>query len=392
MNTIYQIIKTLLRSGITGEKLTLPVESIPEEVYQIVCRQSVAALAYQGAVNCGVSHQELMQKLFAHYYKAMLYSERQMLAIENLFQAFEQSGIPYMPLKGCNMKKLYPKAELRSMGDADILIHPEDHERIRPVMEKLGFQYIRENDHVFEWRSKQLYVELHKSLVPITDEDYFCYYRTGWQLGIKGEGSRYDLSAEDAYIFMFTHFARHFRHTGIGCRHVVDLYVYRCAYPDMKMDYVQEELQKLHLLEFHQNIEKMLDAWFLGMEENEITCLATTMIFSGGNWGTAEAGVFSNVIKMSSKEGDIKQSGLKATLYAFFPPKEQLSYQYESVRKYPVLLPVFWVVRWVDILLFKPWKIGKKLRILKTVGNDGVMNRRDVLKKMGLEYGSNAEI
>ena len=113
----------------------------------------------------------------------------------------------------------------------------------------------------------------------------------------------------------------------------------------MKVNYIQEELRKLHLLEFHQNIVKMLDVWFLGVEEDEITYLATTMIFSGGNWGTAEAGVFAQVIKNTDKNSNIKQSGLKATLYAFFPPREQLSYRYEAVRKYPILLPLFWVVR-----------------------------------------------
>ena len=219
MNTTYQIIKMLLRSGITGEKLELPVDVIPEDVCKILCRQSVAALAYQGAVNCGIAQQEMMQKLFAYYCKMMLRSERQMMALETIFEAFERNGIPFMPLKGCNMKKIYPKPELRAMGDADILIHPEDHERIYQLMTELGFEYGKENDHVFTWRSQHLHVELHKSLVPITDEDYFNYYGTGWQLGIKGEGSRYNLSVEDAYIFMFTHFARHYRGGGIGCRH-----------------------------------------------------------------------------------------------------------------------------------------------------------------------------
>ena len=81
--------------------------------------------------------------------KMLLRSEHQMRAIDHLFEAFEQNGIVYMPLKGCNIKKLYPKPELRSMGDVDILIHPEDHERIHSVMEEQGFQYIREDDHVF---------------------------------------------------------------------------------------------------------------------------------------------------------------------------------------------------------------------------------------------------
>ena len=152
----------------------------------------------------------------------------------------------------------------------------------------------------------------------------------------------------------------------------------------MKMDYIREELRKLHLLEFHENIVKMLDVWFLGAEEDEITRLATAIIFSGGNWGTLEAGVFSQVIKSSEKNGNIKRSGWKATLYAFFPPREHLSYRYEAVRKYPMLLPLFWVMRWVDILRFEPRKIGRKLSVLKDIRNDDVMSHRDALKKMGL--------
>ena len=45
-----------------------------------------------------------------------------------------------MPLKGCNMKALYPSPELRVMGDADILIRVEQYDRIRPIIQSLGFE------------------------------------------------------------------------------------------------------------------------------------------------------------------------------------------------------------------------------------------------------------
>ena len=46
----------------------------------------------------------------------------------------------------------------------------------------------------------------------------------------------------------------------------------------------------------------------------------------------------------------------------------------------------------MDILRFEPWKILRKLRVLKEVRNDDVMSHRGVLKKMGLEFGPNVEI
>lgn len=39
--------------------------------------------------------------------------------------AFDAGGIDYMPLKGSILKDLYPRHEMRMMGDADILIRME---------------------------------------------------------------------------------------------------------------------------------------------------------------------------------------------------------------------------------------------------------------------------
>ena len=195
MNITQSGIVMLLRSGITGEKLTLPDPFSIEEAALILRRQSVVPLAYQGAVNCGFAQESVVvQQMLGHYYRNLLKHERQMCALEQLLRAFEESAVPHMPVKGCNIKKLYPKPELRAMGDADILIHPEQHDRIRPIMEGLGYTFLRENDHVFEWKSDDLYVELHKSLIPPDDEDFHAYYFL--RLGrFSGPGIRRPVSA-----------------------------------------------------------------------------------------------------------------------------------------------------------------------------------------------------
>ena len=388
MNTTQKTIVTLLKSGLAGEKLQLPDQMELEEVFKIIRKQSVMALAYQGAVNCGIEESHpLMQKLFLYCCQNLIRSERQMQDVEKIFEVFEQNQIAYMPLKGCNLKKLYPKQEYRSMGDADILIHPEDHLRIKSALEAIGFQYHGENDHVFEWKSDALHVELHKSVVPVTDPDYFTYYGTGWQLAVKGDGYRHDLSLEDAYLFMFTHFARHYRSSGIGCRHVLDLYVYRNAYPDMDWGYISRELRKLRLLEFHENMLRMLEVWFEDREEDEISCLATNFIFSGGNWGTMEANVYSTEVKRAQSNGGVQKTKWKAFCYALFLPREKMTYRYKAVRKYPWLLPVFWVIRLVDAMITRPWKMVKKLRILKAVDDNEILSHEKALRMVGLDFG-----
>ena len=73
-------------------------------------------------------------------------------------------------LKGCNLKRLYPQPELRLMADADILIRMEQYDQIKSVMQSLGFACERESDHEFIWRTKGLYLELHKRLLPSNPE------------------------------------------------------------------------------------------------------------------------------------------------------------------------------------------------------------------------------
>ena len=64
----------------------------------------------------------------------MMKSEKQLEAVNKIYAAFDKNGIDYLPLKGCNMKYLYPKPELRSMGDADILIREEQYKSIKDIV------------------------------------------------------------------------------------------------------------------------------------------------------------------------------------------------------------------------------------------------------------------
>lgn len=167
MNTTHLGLVALLRSAITGEKLSLPDGFSLEEADSIISGQGLVPLAYVGAKNCGISLKtELMQRYKMQYGRIMLQSERQMEAVKKLLAAFEEHGIDYLPLKGCVMKPLYPQPEMRMMGDADILIRLEQYDRIKPVMQMLKYEYVKESSYDIPWKNDALYVELHKCLIP----------------------------------------------------------------------------------------------------------------------------------------------------------------------------------------------------------------------------------
>ena len=174
MTNLQSGIIALLKSAITGQALPLPVDFSMTEVLQQMKSHHISTMLYEGAVCCGVDRADpAMLQLFRQYCKALQISELQMQEIKRIFDAFEKNGIDYMPLKGCKMKSLYPKPELRIMGDADILIRNEQREAIARIMESLGFVQENESDHEWVWTTKGLYLELHKRLIPSYTKDFY---------------------------------------------------------------------------------------------------------------------------------------------------------------------------------------------------------------------------
>lgn len=387
MDTIQRGIALLLKSAITGEPEVLPEGFALSDAFELVKKHRIYLPVYEGAVRCGIRKDDpLMVKLLSACYKLTYRSEKQLQTIDAIFAAFEAEGIAYMPVKGCNLKKLYPTTAMRTMGDADILIHPEDHPRIRPVLQNLGLTEGIENDHVYPWRSEELLVELHKSLIPPDHRDYYAYYGDGWHLAVPGKGMRHDLSTEDAYIFLFVHFARHYRSSGIGCRHVLDLFVYRRAYPQMDADYIRQQLQALKLLQFHENMERTLAVWFAGGAEDPVTQLITEYIFRSGDWGDMTAWTLNHQVKAAKRTGSFRHSRLKAMLQACFPSLSAMRGLYPVLRKCPVLLPVFWIVRLVHMVLFRRDHIRRRAKHLTAVSDRKVAASLQALEAVGLTW------
>lgn len=354
MNVTYQGILVLLRSAITGEKLPVPEGFDLAAAYGDIRRHQLVPLAYEGAVNCGVSpNQTIMAKLQDGYCQCLMRMTGQILAVDRVMNAFEKEGIDYLPLKGCNLYGLYPKPELRIMADADILIRESQREKIMPVMKALGFRAAEESDHELNWESDALYMELHKRVVPTYHEDYYAYFGDGWEKARHSAGCRYDMSPEDAYIYLFTHFAKHYRDGGVGVRQTLDLWVYRRANAQLDMAYIENELKILRLDRFHQNMVCLLEWWFQGGAANETSEFLGEYIFKSGVWGDVQSHYLAQEAKVQKNASSFAAGKLKSILRVIFPSREYAQVAYPILRKWPILLPFVWVVIWVRTLLFR---------------------------------------
>jgi len=387
MNITQQGILTLLKSAVTQQPLPLPEGFELAAAEEQIRNHHIVALAYEGAQLCGISGADpVMRTFFLQYCRALQTSERQLQKLKQLYGAFEEKGIDYLPLKGSRMKHLYPRHELRTMGDADILIRMEQYEKIPPILLSLGFAEKEETDHELVWQGDGLYLELHKRVIPSYNQDYYAYFGDGWNLAAEHAGHCWNMTPEDEWIYLFTHFAKHFRDGGIGCRHVVDLWVYRRANPNLKEAYVREELRKLQLLEFYENTLRLMAVWFEQAEADEKTDFLTEFIFASGSWGQMESQVLSVVLR-SSRNSVLGFSG-KLTYFwkNTFPPVELLWGKYTILKKYPWLLPAVWLVRPFYKLLFERRSLEAKKKNMDSISREKLQEQERLLQYIGLDY------
>ena len=389
-DTLRQGVLALIHSAVSGEAKTLPEGFDLEAAVPIVHAHKVGNLVYYGAVNCGIDpHSVVMQKLFTVTYKCMLVDEQQRREIEKLAAAFEHAGIDYLPLKGVMLKNLYPKTDMRIMGDADIMIRYEQYEKIKAVVEELGYTFKVETDHELVWDNSKLHLELHKRLVPAYNKDFASYYGDCWRLArtVSAATCEYEMSDEDHMIFLLTHFAKHYRNGGIGVRHVLDLYIYRNAKPNLDHQYIICELKKLKLDVFYEHILATISAWFEGGDHTESTRMISQHIFDGGAYGSSVGRSMADAIRDKAESGKTaRQLKRERWWHAIFLPYDSMCIKYRWLKKCPVFLPLMWVVRWIDILFRSPNRVRAQSKKFALVEDTALDTYESQMQAVGLGF------
>ena len=379
MNELKHELFLMVRCALMGETAQLKDPVLREEIYHYALKHQVEAMIYDGAIRCGVSKQQPeMKNLFQYYYKVLTKNERQMIQLDALYRAFDEGKIDYLPLKGCIMKPMYPKSEYRAMNDADILIRPEQYDKIKPIVQELGYHFLAESDCELKWLSSGLYLELHKRLIPSFIKDFYAYFGEGWHLAVKDVGTRYTMSHEDEFLFLFTHFARHYREGGVGIRHMCDLWLYQRA-RGFDEEKVMSVLKDMSLDVFYHNIKRTLAYWFENGPSDEITELITDYILGSGSFGTVET----KALAAGIRDGGSKK---KNVMNLLFPPIVSMRYAYPILKKWPVLLPFVWVWRWFKVLFIRRDKLKLRKEQIREMKDEKLDAYEAQLRAVGISH------
>lgn len=291
----------------------------------------------------------------------------------------ETMGVDHMPLKGYIVKNLYPSPDMRTMGDLDLLIDESRCDEVVRAFEADGFTYCDEGDLHTNVERGNAYIEFHRAMVDKHHERLYSYFGTGFERArlCDGYAHRYCLSREDLYIFLVAHIAKHYRYEGTGIRSVLDLYVYRRAYPDLDMNYIYNETEKMGLGEFYRKIEKIADTWYSGNFNGEYDGMSSYII-AGGVYGLEDV-QFLNAFINETDESLTSRKG-RDFFRAMFPDKATMCIRYPVLKKCIFLLPLFWVIRFFDTMIRFPRhfidRIKSSVRILR-IDSDLVDAQRD---------------
>lgn len=386
-NDDYNSSIAITHCAITNDICKLSKDFDFNAVLELMGNHGTINMLYYGLKNSDTGS-ALADELFPIVYQNILVDEAQKREVSKICAAFAKNQIDHAPLKGSRLKQLYPTTDMRSMGDADILIKTEQYGKIREIMLSLGYCEKGEGAHDFAWICDNLYVELHKSLFgeyrdvyPEVDE----HYKNSWSLmHPTGNGSEYTFSPEDEFIYLFAHFTKHYKLSGIGIRHLTDLWVFHRANPDIDMQYVKEHLRQMNLLEFFENVWNTALCWFDGKEFDEMSEYISNEILSGGSFGTLENQVLSDFIA-KEETGTGFSLKFKRNLKYVFLPYKAMAVKYPILNKIPIALPITWVLRLIDIAVNKRNTLSKYIEEEKFISGDKIAKRKKSLKYVGLK-------
>ena len=387
MNDFQKGILSLLKASLLEIEPSQPIDMDFRTVYDFAEKQQIVAALYYGIsqVPAYTSH-PLFGAFFSRFCMYLSHNADQMDTIIRICKAFDEAGVDYMPVKGTLLKPMYPSPEMRTMGDADILIRMDQYARVSAVMESLGCRFDYESDHEYSWRTPTgLQIELHKRLIPSYNKDYYAYYGDGWDFGhpCEGGGYRYEMSPEDTFVFLFTHFAKHYRDQGIGIKYVLDFYFFKKKNPDLNIAYMEKELEKLQLHEFYENIMLLLQVWFEDAPSTELPDYLTDKIFFDGVFGRAELNIISDGLKLSKSTKSVKK---KKKLQLFFPSLAVMQLHYPILNKLAFLLPFIWIIRLADLAINHRDRYRRRMNRLEKLSDETISEYQRELNYVGLDY------
>lgn len=407
MNKTESALITLLNKAIHKETATL--EEIDEihwgKLIYEANEHHVSPLVYSAidrrdAVKCIAS--ELLKDWKKEVFYSGINQQNYIMKVAEVLERFNENKIPVIVLKGLVVREYFPIPQLRTMSDADVLVHKEDLEKVSEMMIELGYTQTKDEDdhgaHIVFVKPGQPIFEVHWTLA----NKAFFKGDTSWEdnlwkeaVGVEVGGTKtLSLGIEDLAVHLCIHMAVHLAHKGFGVRQPLDL-VLLVEQKGTEVDWNRflEKTKQCGIYKF------ALAAFILcnrlyGMKlpveirnivgrtpiSNKYIELLIDDIFASGVYGNKdETRVFASEFAFDQSEGAAEgtSSVFKKYMKLLFPHIKDMSEKYDYAKKVKILAPVAWIHHLLVGIFNKDYSIKNKIKMATSTVSVG--SKRNVL-------------
>lgn len=357
MEQVAEFMTQLLRSEIAEEKLCCEnkitlTDKFLIDLLVLARKHQVAHIVASALSNNGYLENSPQQsEFFNEIYTAVYAQEKMNEVFKEVCSAFETAEIPYIPLKGAVVRKLYPQPWMRTSCDIDILVKENDVIRAeKAIMSLGGYKKIGESKHDVIYKSENgIVLELHYRLLGNKRSPlYIKELSKVWETAKPDPENKYrfDLSDDIFYYYHIMHMAKHFRIGGCGMRPFIDLWLIEKTNRDFSEAKIM--LKKGNIDVFADNAVKLSKVWFSNEEHSALTVKMQDFIIEAGSFGSHKTRLISNSQRSGGK--------LKFIFSRIFVPYSYLKRDYPFLEKCPILTP------WCEICRLFSFLFGKKKR------------------------------
>ncbi|MDD7391046.1 MAG: nucleotidyltransferase family protein [Lachnospiraceae bacterium] len=406
----------MLKASIHDQSFLLCTDTSLSEIYDIARQQHLWPMVFkvieplpEYLLLPEMQRNEWLEKSMVQIAHQINHNE----ALKTVCSNLSKQGIDYIILKGLTCREVYPDPDMRISSDEDILIRLQDCRKCDEILKQLGF--ISEEEKM---------LSKNKSLNKLSGVRELHYYSDKWNLllevhlnsvGMENERNQSlnkyfenafshtsVLHLDDAELTMldptwqlmhvFAHFFRHFCEVGAGIRQMMDVLLTAQKYQDV-IDWpvFMKMLADVSAEQFFKGIiqagERYLDIQIrmLPEELRDDTINPDPMIedmFAGGVYGCGESGQrgWSHFVTAPVYKKQQRVTGIiKAVL---FPSPGRLKDRYGFLYEYPVLIPVFYVVRIFQLIWEYARNPGKMKAAQKSISQG--IERSEMMRMYGI--------
>ena len=349
-----------------------------------------------------MSHPELVEPQLRPSLRQTCLSEVSLYAaradqMTALASRYSEAGIDCLLFKGFVVRNYYPVPELRTFGDIDLVIRPEDREKCDRLMKELGYTVKVGWEPVYSYVKAGEFYEVHTKIleVDVSDKaDYMAYFSHIWEhaqpSSVLALAHIFEFKPEFHFLYLLTHIAKHISGSGAGVRMYLDLAFFIRHFGNaLSWDWVAEQLRLLHLADFANVALLATQQWFgvpsplpLQSVNDEIMADFLEFTLSGGVYGYAGRDDSIVFLKKQDRNSE-KVSKFKTLMFHVFPPVRSLKDRYSYLQKYPWLLPWAWLQRLFDSR--KEWgRFASSTKNIITADEEEAKKLKRIYQQIGL--------